>query len=370
MKVQATIIDEFETALAKGSAEHRAEIVREVVNLFVDGAASYSDEQLNLFDDILTRLANDIETAVRAELSRRLVGVTAAPKPIIRRLVLDDMADVAAPLLTHFEPLDEPLLVDCARSKSQGHLLAISQRRVVSEAVTDVLIERGEEPILRSVVSNSGSRFSKHGYTALVSRAESNDILVLGIGARSDLPRHLFLRLLATASMTVREKLEAIDPQNVADIRRVVSQVTGTVAARTVSVSTDYSDALSEVRTLNAAGKLDDDAIHQLGVDRRFELTVAALSILADYDVTLVDHAMVEERSETMLLICKAINLKWTTVRVLLQLRAETKGTSVAQFERELAYFERIKRDTARQILSFHRQRTKTEHRKFDDHRQ
>jgi hypothetical protein len=86
-----------------------------------------------------------------------------------------------------------------------------------------------------------------------------------------------------------------------------------------VSVSTDYSDALNEVRTLNAAGKLDDDAIHQLGVDRRFELTVAALSILADYDVALIDHAMVEERSETMLLICKAINLKWTTVRVLLQ---------------------------------------------------
>jgi uncharacterized protein (DUF2336 family) len=370
MKVQATIIDEFETALAKGSAEHRAEIVREVVSLFVDGAASYSDEQLSLFDDILTRLANDIEAAVRAELSRRLVGVTAAPKPIIRRLVLDDVADVAAPLLTHFEPLDDPLLVDCAQAKSQGHLLAISQRRVVSEAVTDVLIERGEEPVLRSVVGNAGSRFSKHGYAMLVSRADGNDILAVGIGTRTDLPRHLFLRLLATASIAVREKLEAMDPQNVANIRRVVSQVTGAVAARTVSVSNDYSDALNEVRTLNATGKVGEAEILRLATDRRFELTVAALSVLADYDVTLVDHAMVEERSETLLLICKAINLKWTTVRVLLQLRAETKGIPVVQFERELAYFERIKRDTARQILSFHRQRTKVEPRKFDDHRQ
>jgi uncharacterized protein (DUF2336 family) len=58
-----------------------------------------------------------------------------------------------------------------AETKSQGHLYAISQRATLSEAVTDVLVDRGEQCILRTVAANRGARFSNLGFRKLIERA-------------------------------------------------------------------------------------------------------------------------------------------------------------------------------------------------------
>ena len=54
------------------------------------------------------------------------------------RLVLDSI-DIAGPILCGYERIDETTLVESARTKAQSHLLAISGRRSLGEAVTDVL---------------------------------------------------------------------------------------------------------------------------------------------------------------------------------------------------------------------------------------
>ena len=75
-------------------------------------------------------------------------------------------------MLARSEQLDEATLIENARSKSQDHLLAISQRRVLAEAVTDVLVDRGNSQVALSTARNPGAKFSDFGYTKLGRKVE------------------------------------------------------------------------------------------------------------------------------------------------------------------------------------------------------
>jgi uncharacterized protein (DUF2336 family) len=53
-------------------------------------------------------------------------------------------------------------LVETARSKSQQHLLAISNRESVPSEVTDILVVRGDSGVVNAVTRNSGASFTNH----------------------------------------------------------------------------------------------------------------------------------------------------------------------------------------------------------------
>lgn len=355
MNLQATVINELQDARSSGSAHRRAEVLWKITDMFVENELRYSDEQIRLFDKVLSELANEIERFARAELSNRLCTAATPLPTLLRQLAFDEAIEVAAPLLMSSDHLDDALLVECAHTQSQGHLLAISQRRGVSEAVTDALVIRGEAQVLQAVVDNPSSRFSNKCYATLVRRAAGSDTLTVGIGSRVDLPRHHFLRLLAAASTVVREKLEAASPQNAADIRSVVSQVTKSIAARTANHLKDYGAALEKVRILDAAGELTELQILRFIADRKCELAVAAVAVLAKIDVSEIEQAMMLERAETLLIVIKSIGLGWPTAKALLQLRAGNNAMPRKELEQALSNFERINRETAQQALAIQR---------------
>ena len=80
----SSLIEELEDAIASGSPEKRLKSLWRVVDLFEDGAGRYSDEQVALFDDVIGKLAAEIETKARARLARRLAPVDNAPTKVIR----------------------------------------------------------------------------------------------------------------------------------------------------------------------------------------------------------------------------------------------------------------------------------------------
>jgi uncharacterized protein (DUF2336 family) len=132
------LLDELQTTLAHGTVARRVETLRRVTDLFLSGGVDYSHEQIELFDDVFQCLMQHIETSAKALLSNRLAPIDTAPPLTIRALAFDDVIEVAAPVLSRSERLDDEALIEAARSKSQAHLMAISTRRVLSDVVTDV----------------------------------------------------------------------------------------------------------------------------------------------------------------------------------------------------------------------------------------
>jgi hypothetical protein len=86
------------------------------------------------------RLVATIEQSSRALLSLRLGPVPVAPPKILRVLACDDAIEVASPVLAQAEALDIGTLIECARTKNQEHLLAISRRKTLPENLTEVLV--------------------------------------------------------------------------------------------------------------------------------------------------------------------------------------------------------------------------------------
>ena len=109
------------------------------------------------------------------------------------------------------------------------------------------------------------------------------------------------------------------------------------------------------MRILDAAGELTELQILRFIADRKFELAVAAVAVLAKIDVSEIEQAMMLERAETLLIVIKSIGLGWPTAKALLLLRAGNNAMPRKELEQALSNFERINRETAQQALAIQR---------------
>ena len=356
MNGQESLIKDLEAAIESKPARS-AESLRYVTDLFVSQASNYTDEQIALFDDVIARLAAQIEVGARAQLARRLAPIPNAPRRVIHSLAFDDETDVACPVLTQSECLNEEALVENARSKSQAHLLAISKRRTVGQAVTDILVTRGDKTVVLSTVENAGAKFSDGGYATLVLRSQGDDQIAAGVGTRPEIPRHHFLKLLTVASQAVRMKLEDGNPQAAKEIHRVVREVANRARVQSIADSHEYSEARKVVAARCVDDKLCLSDLSEFASAGLFEETVVSLSMLANIPVATVERALMQERTELLLSILKVIGVTWAEVKQILQLRIHD---SPLDFEQCLANYERLKLTTAKLVIDFHCRPAKT----------
>jgi uncharacterized protein (DUF2336 family) len=361
MTATPKLLNEVEDAMASGSATRRGKIVRHITDLFIVGSAQCTEQEIALFDDVLTRLAVEIEVSARALLAVRLAPVENAPPRIIRALAFDDEIDVAGPVLEQSERLDDQALVENAQNKGQEHLLAISRRRSLSESVTDVLVERGDQQVVLSAAENRGAKFSAMGFTGLVRRSEGDDRLAARVGSRPEIPPHLFLKLLAKASVAVRAKLEAIHPGARREVRQAVDEVAGRIQAEAYEGALDYTAARAYIGALQRRGRLDDRKIEAIAKVGRFEEIVTALAFMCELPLGFVERAMKQERAEMILIIAKAVALSWSTVKAILCARAGGRPAFGGEIAQCLASYERLKITNAQEIVRFHRMRDHTE---------
>ena len=117
MNLQSSLIDDLEDILASKDISRRAEILRRVTDLFVVGSGSFSEDQVELFDDVMGKLLENIERSARAQFGRRLAKLSDAPPNAIRTLASDDSIEVAGPVLLRSERLDDDALIETARTK-------------------------------------------------------------------------------------------------------------------------------------------------------------------------------------------------------------------------------------------------------------
>jgi len=306
----------------------------------------------------MARLVSTIEAKARAKLAQRLAPIPNAPTNTVHMLALDDNIEVAHAVLTQSERLNDADLLT-AGIKSQQHLYAISRRRTLSEAITDVLVQRGDRDVVHSVAKNTGARFSDAGFRMLVKRSTGDDALAAEVGLRADIPRPHFLRLLERASSAVRERMAAENPQAGTAIEGVVAEVVGGLRVEARNASPDFAAAQATVERQNRIRRLGESEVYQYARERKFEETAIALSLLCDTPIDVVERALLDPGAEIVLILAKVAGLSETTTKAVLLLRAADRGMSAKDLEHALSSFNRLQPDTARRVLSFFRTRVK-----------
>src|ERR1700761_817547 len=353
MQEHASIIDELEDAVRSGSSAKRIETLRQVTDLFLHDAERLSEEQVKVFDVVFCHLVERVESRVKAELSARLAPMKRAPSSVIERLAWDDQIAVAEPVLANSNGLSTGTLVEIARAKGQDHLLAISGRENLPEAVTDVLVERGERKVIRRLADNSTARFSETGYNGMVARAEADDELTELLGLRPDLPLKFLRDLLRRATDAVRAKLMSIAPPELqAEIKRILAAVADTVKGETPSAR-DFSRAEAVVRRMKGMNELNSAAVGEFATCKKFEEVAAALGLLNNSAPTEMMMKVLEgPRADLVLIPCKAAKLEWPAVEAILSHRSKNR---VDEMTLKLASrdYGKLSAETAERTLRF-----------------
>jgi len=353
------LIDELEETLASGSGRDCERMLARVADLFMAGSRRYSDEQIALFDDVLLRLSAEIEMHARARLAQQLAYVDNAPPKLIRSLALDDEIDVARPVLARSARLSDADLLKTAASKGQEHLYAIGQRPELSEQVTDMLVDRGNDRVVRSLARNNGAHFSSLGYDKLADRARRDCVTAFRTVQRGDIPRQHLIKLIETASANVRDVLEAANPEASAAIREAVDQVAGAFQQEAREASREHAAAVRDADRRFKAAAVTEAHVLAPARARNFEETVVALAKLGRYPVDLVERALLDDGSDMILILAKAAGCSWRTAKELLLMFSTSRSLSKNDIDTAYASFERLNQQTARRIVDFRGQRIK-----------
>jgi uncharacterized protein (DUF2336 family) len=353
MTVATSLIPGLDEIVKSDDPKRRTEAARQISELFLQGAAKLRPNHVDFFDGVLIDLVPHSELGLRAELAERFSLLANAPRGLVGRLAREDELSVAGPLLRRSPVIDEKLLIEIARLKSQGHLLAMAERSALPSDVTDVIVRRGDRDVVRRAAGNTGARFSQAGYSTLIKRAGQDGVLTLAVGQRADLSDRHLKDLLAGSIDVIRRRLfEVVKPERQDAIKLAMSEISG-VPERSVS-RRDFAPAQRTILALHGAGQLNEAALLGFAKAHKYEESIAALSALSAVKITTLDRLISGDRHDPVLILGKVLGLEWATVRALVLLRlGANRVPSPTDIENTRMNFARLMPSSAERVVSF-----------------
>jgi uncharacterized protein (DUF2336 family) len=353
MITAASLIPELDDIVSRGDPKRRADAARRISELFLQGAAHFGSDHVDLFDGVLTSLVPHAELAARADLAERLSLLANAPRGLVGQLAHEDEIAIAGPLLRRSPVIDEQMLVEIANAKGQGHLLAMAERPVLSPDLTDVIVRRGDRDVVRRTAGNAGAAFSEDGYSTLIKRAGQDGVLTLKIGQRDDLSADRLKDLLAGSIDVIRRRLyDVVKPARQMAIKRAMNELSG--LTERVESTRDFEPAQRAVLALHRAGELTESALLNFAKAFKYEESVAALSAMTGVKIATLDRLITGDRYDPILIAGKALDIEWATVRALILLRlGPNRTTSPADIENARVNYARLMPSTAQRVVAF-----------------
>ena len=357
MTVATSLIPGLDAIVKRGDPRRRGEIARAIAELFFQDPERLRPELIDLFDDLLIDLVPHAELTSRVDLAERFSRLNNAPPHLVNQLARENEIMVAGPVLRRSPVLDDAALVEIARLKGQGHLLAMTERPVLPAVVTDVLVERGDRDVVRRAAGNAGAVFSPGSYSELVKRAAQDCVLTLKIGQRTDLSGEHLKELLDGTLDVIRRRLSSVvNPVRQVEIKRAMAAIEE--AALPPGPRRDFSGAQRTVLTLHREGHLGESALLGFAKAHKYEEAIASLSAMAGIRISILDRLIAGDRYDPILILGRVLNLGWPTVRALILLWYGPNRTPAdADIETARVNFTRLMPTTAERVVNFWRNR-------------
>jgi uncharacterized protein (DUF2336 family) len=353
MTVATSLIPGLDEIIRNGDPKRLAEAARRIAELFLQGAANLKSDHVELFDGILIDLVPHTESAARVALAERLSLLGNAPRALVGQLAREDEISIAGPLLRRSPVIDEGALIEIARIKGQGHLLAMSERPTLSPDLTDVIVRRGDRDVVRRAAGNAGAAFSPTGYSVLIRRAGQDAVLALAVGQRDDLSGPQLKELLEGSVDIVRRRLfDVVKPGRQAAISSAMGEISGVLEV--VESRRDFAPAQLAILALHRAGDLNEAALLGFAKSFKYEESIAALSAMSGVKIATLDRLIAGDRHDPILIVGKTIGLQWATVRALIMLRlGPNRVPAPADIEGARVNYARLMPSTAERVVNF-----------------
>ncbi|MDC7683691.1 DUF2336 domain-containing protein [Asticcacaulis sp. BYS171W] len=354
--MSVTLTHLIELAQEPSSAKRR-ELLRQVTNVFMSHPEEIAGPEMALYDEVMSQLSSEMEIVVRAEIAQKLSQAKAAPLGLLRRLASDDIS-VAEPILTRSKALTENDLLHVVQTQGQGHLRAVSQREEVPESVSGVIVERGDDTTVNTLLRNEGARLSRATNEAVVQRAQTSPALHDAVVNRKDMPADLMNDMYFVVEARLRERImqenAKLDP---AVIEQALSKSRNTVAIANGSFPADYEKICAEVEALSANQKLTPALLAKYMRDPNPTWFLCALATMADIDFLTAKHVVEKREIDALAIACKAADLDKALFLTYAMIMLATQENAMGRASEYGRLYEALPKETAMRTIRFWRMR-------------
>lgn len=343
------MLSDLESLARESSSAKRRDLLNGITQLFLDGAEQHNDREVALYADVVLQVLDSVELEGRIEFSNAVAHQAATPASVARRLAHDEI-EVARPVLQHSPVLGDLDLIKVAERRSPEHLYAISVRTALSAEVTDSLIRRGDDKVIRSVSGNRGARFSDSGLQRMVVHASEDETVRSNLVAREDLREDLMEKVLPVISGANAAKLRLL-LENASD--DVSGAALNQMEKEIHSASQGRLEVRQMVKQVLAGAHNIDDALIALSDQARIGDIALLISRLAGIQENVVSNVLFKANNDPIAIMCKAIGATPAGFRAVQQLRARRLRLPDSHLERGARDFARLSDEAAKRSLRF-----------------
>jgi uncharacterized protein (DUF2336 family) len=299
----------IELARTTDSAQRR-ELLREVTDLFFETSGARNDRESQLFGDVLQLVAAEMQDGVLAEFAERFADADDAPVALMRDLA-NHAFEVAAPVLTRSKALDEQTLLQIVGNQSQQHIKAVAERETVSEALSDAIVQLGDDNALDALMRNEGADISRTSMEAAVDRARRNAVLHDAVVTRQDLPLDLLNDMYFVVEASLREQImtrnASVDPAALdAALAKARERLKRTVG----DLSAEAKNAMAFIQSKKAAGELNARMLVALYREAKQMHFLYGLAEVTSVEPETVSGMLERRDVEALAMLCRAASVE------------------------------------------------------------
>lgn len=298
-------------------AERWAAILDRIAKLFLC-SEKLSASQVELFDSVLGRLIDHVDTPTLARLSQKISETKCVLPLVIRRLAFDENESVWAPVLKS-RSITPAVLLEVIESGGLAHHLAIASRTSIDSSLSDTLIRRGPSAVHQALVENRGAKMSEAGWAHLAELAQNDPKLAERLDRRNDIP--------VAIKRGIHAKVEDAHMRQQSERPRVIrEQIEDTVASSAASAlpnpdPSELARAQARITEVARQGKLRDSTVNRAAASRDYVDVAAALAVLTGSPTSVIWALIASEKIEGLVLACKAGRLSWGTTKMVVNNR-------------------------------------------------
>ena len=362
------VFAELKSLAEERSSEKRLDLLRKIADLFFARIDEHSEAETSLFNDVMEQVVDQISHDGKIVVATDLATLPGFPTLVVRKLAHDSDIEIARPVLCSALGLTERDLVEIARKASDAHLDAIAGRAQLSEAVTDVLIDRGSREVLCTVSANHGAAFSEVGMDKLVSRARDDAALQGILVERSDLSQSAIDQLSSIVSEALAIKLAERGYRLAGKIPEHIARDAGAAFARAVHERDRNAIAVERIITEFGAGRMTlEEALFGVIKCEQMLGVAALLSHRTGLERNRLMGMLNGGTQQTVLVLLRALDLKWTTASALMTFRAKKQHSREAAQPGTQRDYDAIDATAAKRTLRFLQVRSRVESETNDD---
>ncbi|NWG45424.1 MAG: DUF2336 domain-containing protein [Alphaproteobacteria bacterium] len=292
-------------------AASRGRLYEAVIRLVRSRGSELTDPERVLMRDILGRLTDHVEKALRQALAEELAEDSGAPVDIILLLAQDEI-DVARPVLHKSDVIGGPELADLARRLGEAHQLVIAGRPNLPEEPSQVLAENGIESVVLALLNNVTAQIPVAAFATLARLAEGSARLQGPLVSRTDLPGDIAARIALVVGEDLRQRLIDSGQLSPAEVNAAIARAgtrTPQDAAAPAVLAGDDLGAQRLVEKLHAARQLTPGLLVKALTRNQMTVFEFGLAKLTDLPVTETRRALYERGAECLAALALAIGL-------------------------------------------------------------